>query len=193
MTGWPTAPIDPASLGHNGGPPLEVNVEANQETPEAFIARRDGEISNWLAAKAQLESIKLTENDFRVIVTKTLFPTPKRGTQRYDLNGGYKIKLVQNYTYKLGEATMQDEGGNEIKRAEAVRRLEEQIANLGPLHKFHVEKLIKWEPGLDDKYYREMDLNDPIQAEVKVLIDKLLIINPGTPQLTFEEPKPPKE
>jgi hypothetical protein len=38
-----------------------------------------------------------------------------------------------------------------------------------------------------------MDLNDPIQAEVKVLIDKLLIINPGTPQLTFEEPKPPKE
>src|SRR5688572_15931365 len=108
---------------------MEIKVEAGvPETPEAFIARRDLEIADWLNNKAALETAKEQERTAREKVTTTLFATPKRGTNRYALNNGYALKLVHGLTYTLGDKDKADESGEPIPVAKQVEDLETKIA-----------------------------------------------------------------
>jgi hypothetical protein len=183
-TGWP-------SMGHNN-PPSEVVVETTDalvETPEEFIARRDKEIQTWLDAKPVLETAKSVESEARAAVTKTLFPEARKGTQRYNLNGGYKIKLVYGLTYTLGDKDKVDHEGKKVSIESQIRAVEEKIAELGPEAELLVERLIKWKPELSGSEYEKLDSNSPVQLAVRNLIDEVLTIKPASPQLTFEEPK----
>lgn len=182
--GWP-------SMGHNN-PPAEVAVETTEapiETPEAFVARRDAEIQNWLNAKPVLEQAKSAEAEARAVVTKTLFPNPTKGTQRYNLNGGYKIKLVYGLTYTLGDKDKVDDEGKKISIESQVRAIEEKIMAIGPEARILLERLIKWKPELSGSEYEKLDSDDETQVAIRNLIDEVLTVKPASPQLTFEEPK----
>lgn len=188
MTGWPNPPVADATLGHNN-PPAEVAVETPVETEAEFLARRDNQITDWLSAKAALEVVKSDEMEARKTVTATLFPTPKKGTQRYPLNNGYAIKLVYTLRPSLGDKDKTDEDGNKISVREQVQEVEDKIIALGQIGALLAERLIKWTPELSLSEFDKLNRADPVEAEIANLIEEILTITPGSPQLTFEEPK----
>jgi len=179
-----------------------VEVEATAgvpETPEQFIARRDAEISKWVSDKESLTVAKEYEGESRAKVATTLFPTPKKGTNRYALNGGYSIKLVYGLNYTLGDKTKPDPAnpGEVIPVNQQVTDALARIAELGNEGQELANVLVKWKPELNESVY--LQLTPPegmaptnIQAEAKAIIDEILTVKPATPQLTFEVPKEKK-
>jgi len=182
--GWP-------AMGHNN-PPVEVAVESTAapiESPEEFVLRRDKEIQAWLDGKASLDNAKSFEAEARAKVTKTLFPSPRKGTQRYALNGGYNVKLVHGLTYTLGDKDKIDDEGKKVGVDVQVRELEEKLCAMGAEAELLCERLIKWKPEISASEYEKLDSNDDLQKQMLDLIDPLLTIKPASPQLAFEEPK----
>ena len=188
MTGWPNPPVADATIGHNQ-PPAEVAVEAPKETEAEFIARRDFEIKVWLNDKTGLDIAKEAEIEARKKVTATLFPTPKKGTQRYPLNNGYAVKLVYTLNAKLGDKDKADEDGVVIPVRQQVQDVEDKIIALGRIGEMLASRLIKWTPELSLSEFGKLNRDDPVEAEVAKLIEEILTITPGSPQLTFVEPK----
>ena len=155
----------------------------DNETPEALVARMKPTIENWLGLKANLAAVTLSEKEARATVSSAMFPSPVKGTQRFDLGGGYKLKLVHGYTYSLG-----------IKDAETsieiqVQQLHAAIASLGNEGPFLADRLIRWKPELVASEYEKLDMSNPTHAKAKELIGDLLAVKDASPQLTFEEPK----
>jgi hypothetical protein len=176
--------------------------EAVKETPEEFVIRRDREISEWLGAKRTLESAKPIELDAREKVTTTLFPTPKKGTNRYHLNGGYSIKLVHGTNYTLGDKDKVEGEGEEARKvpvAEQVRdmlfKVYEHLTASGKTAdeaNAFLGQIVVWKPELHEKTYLTLDTTNNVDAVTKSIIDEILTTKPATPQLTFETPKDKK-
>jgi hypothetical protein len=173
-----------------GAPEVAPIPNDSGETEAQFIARRDAIINDWLANKQRLDSAKQAESETRLGVTSACFPNPKKGTQRYELNGGYKLKLVYGFNYKLGDKDMVDPATNEkISIAKQVEDLQDAISELGNEGPLLSERLIKWEPKLVEAEYLKLNSELPIEAKIKEMVDSLLTITPASPQLSFEEPK----
>lgn len=219
--GWGTPPIAEGGIGHNSGSgdgwgtPAAVQVETDRpkfevkyvgqseyEDPEHFRLRRNAEIEHWLAAKPVLENAKTNEADLRAKVTATLFPTPKKGTQRYDIGGGYKVKLVHGMTATLGNKEAVDDEGKAIAIEAQVRALEDRIIDgtqatpdkeafegFGPVGEQVLKRVIKWKPELSLSEYEKLDEAIPAEKAVRDAIAEILTLKPASPQLTFEEPK----
>ena len=165
-------------------------VSAPAETPEAFEARRNAEIQHWMASKETFENAKNNEMDYRQKVTATCFPNPTKGTQRYELGRGYKLKLVYGWNYTLGDKDLIDPATNQkIPIATQVSALEDEIAALGNEGPYLAERLIRWKPELVAAEYEKLNMEYPIEKAVKELIDDILTVKPASPQLVFEEPK----
>lgn len=177
-----------AGTGGNG-----VFVESVPETPEQLIRRRDAEIQQWLDDKAALTTIKDAEANSRFKLTGTCFPNPTKGTQRYALAGGYNLKLVHGWTYTLGDKTLTRDG-LPVSIYDQVVELETAIRNLGAEGNLLAERLINWKPELKVPEYEALarDTASEVEVEAKNLIDAMLTVKPASPQLAFEEPKPPK-
>lgn len=199
-TGWPiAAPVAEATIGHNSGevevapvPTYEVKHKSQPETekPEDFRLRRNAEIDFWLNSKQTAVAAVDLEKSHRAKVTATLFPTPTKGTQRYDLGGGYKVKLVATFTYKLGDKDKVDEeSGAKISINKQVEDLEDRVEKMGPAHMQVLSGLISWKPEISGSAWEKLNDDDQVQLDVKLAVSELLTISPGSPQLTFEEPK----
>lgn len=208
---------DVAPIGHNSGwgtplvaqadtdrPKFEVKYagQSEYEDPEAFRLRRNAEIEHWLAAKPVLENAKTNEADLRAKVTATLFPTPKKGTQRYDIGRGYKVKLVHSMTPSLGNKEAVDAEGKAVAIEAQVRALEDRIIDgaparpeveafegFGPVGEQILKRVIKWKPELSLTEYEKLDEAIPAEKAVRDAIAEILTLKPASPQLTFEEPK----
>lgn len=172
----------------------EAAVEAAPaETPEAFAARRDGIIQTWRAAIEPKKQWENYEKECRANVVGICFPRPVKGTQRYELGGGYKLKLVHGVTYTLGNKDMVDPILNEKVSIESqVRGVLEQIAALGNEGPMLADRLVKWKPELNATEYEKLSDEFDVEAKAKALIDTILTSKPASPQLTLEEPKAPK-
>jgi hypothetical protein len=179
---------------------VEVEAQAGvpeaPETQEQFIARRDAEIKTWLDRRDALDSIKPQEMEARNKVSATLFPNPRKGTQRYQLNGGYAIKLVHGTTYTLGDKTKvrtTPDGQEAIPINEQVNEALAKLRELGDEGVKLAGELVKWKPELSESAYLALTPKDGppsnIQAQAKAIIDEILITKPSSPQLTFEMPK----
>lgn len=200
----------PAPIGHNsgdaGGWPVqqtEAAAEAPKQTfevkyisqpetedPEAFRLRRNAELQHWLDSKPILESAKTNEMDLRNKVTATLFPAPKKGTQRYDIGGGYKVKLVHGLTYTLGDKDKQNDEGAKVPIRKQIEDLEAAIIEKhGEAGLQLVKRLISWTPTLSGSEYEKLDADSTIELDVRNMISEVLTVKPASPQLTFEEPK----
>lgn len=173
-----------------GAPAVEA-VAAPVETPEAFIARRNHEIQQWLDNKETAVNAVELERACRAKVTETLFPNPKKGTQRYELSGGYKIKLVHGWTYSLGIKDMPnpDVEGATIPIVKQIEDLQQAISECGNEGPILSERLIKWVPQLVPSEYEKLNVEYEIEKKIKDMIDVLLTVKPASPQLEFEEPK----
>jgi hypothetical protein len=113
--GWPTS----------NSPEVDTNVEAESEAD--FFKRRDAEIQTWLDERDALAKHKDAEAEARRKIIATLFPKPKKGTQRYDLANDHKVKLVYNMTAKLGDKDLVDEEDKPITVETQVRKVIEEI------------------------------------------------------------------
>lgn len=174
-----------------GAPPVAEATAAPVETPEAFLARRNHEIECWLAGKTTLENAKEDERSWREKVVSTLFPNPHKGTQRYELSGGYKVKLVHGLTYSLGIKDMPnpDIEGAVIPINKQIEDLQQAIHETGNEGPVLAERLIKWKPELSATEYEKLNVEYPVEKQIKEMIDALLTVKPASPQLSFEEPK----
>lgn len=182
-----TVVVEPSTL-----PKFEVKYESQPETeePEAFRLRRNAEIQFWQTAKQNFESAQQQERDHRAKVTATLFPKPKKGTQRYELGGGYKVKLVYGLTYTLGDKEKLTDEGLPYPIKKQIEDLEEAIIAKYPVEgPIILDNLITWTPNLSGSQYEKLDQTDPVKADIAAMISEYLTIKPSSPQLTFEEPK----
>ena len=175
MTGWPS-----------NQPETEP-----EKLPEITEEQRNAIIQNWLTEKAALEQHKQDEMASRTTVSKMLFPNPSKGTQRFQLGQGYAVKLVQTYTYKLGDDQAIDESGIKIPVWNQVDAIMTKISEeFGVKGQLLADRLIRWKPELVEKEYLLLDIQDEDQRKIRDLIDSILEVKPGSPQLTFETPKP---
>ncbi len=174
---------------------FEIKHKSQPETedPEAFRMRRNAEIQFWLNAKVTAVNAVTNERDLRAKVTATLFPVPVKGTQRYDIGGGYKVKLVHGLTYTLGDKDAVDEEGIKVPIRKQIEDLETVVAALGDAHRILFEQLITWEPKISGSLFEKLDKENPIHVTVRDMISEHLTIKPGSPTLEFEEPKEAKE
>lgn len=155
------------------------------------ITERDQLLRNWIAKKAELETVKNSEMELRKRVAEVLFPNPVKGTQRFQLdNQGTAIKLVYKLNHTLGDAEkINPETGAKIRKDDQVFEAQREMEALGETAGLLADRLIKWTPDLSVSEYEKLDCNDPIQAKLKEMIDKILTIKPAAPSLEFEEPK----
>ncbi len=169
---------------------MEVVAQAGvEETPEAFIVRRDGAIKTWLDDSALLSTLKPKEMASRKAVTEVLFPNPVKGTQRYTLNGGYAVKLVHGTTYSLGDKDKADTVGNKIPVFDQVTEMLERIGGLGNRGVEMAANLVKFKPELSESVYLALDVSLDDDKKIKAIVDEYLTTKPASPTLTFETPK----
>lgn len=177
--------------------PMTVGPETFEVAPnmseEELREDRNNKIQRWLDAKEGATTAAEEEKLSRQIVSDLLFPTPKKGTQRYPLAAGYAVKLVHGWSYTLGEAKVTDEQGVVKTRAQIVEAIIDKVeGEFGERGVELMERLIKWSPELVEKEYQVLDPERELHCRVKELIDEILIVKPASPQLTFEEPKEAK-
>lgn len=167
-------------------------IAGEQETPEQLAARRAAVIKAWLDAVTPKKEWEAYEKLKRAEATALCFPNPVKGTQRFELGGGYKLKLVHGVTYSLGDKDMVDPTLNEKVSIETqVNGTLEAIRALGNEGPFLADRLVKWKPELSATEYEALatDGASEAQKEAKKLIDSILTIKPASPQLSYEEPK----
>ncbi len=134
-------------------------MTAQLKAPSAadWQTQRDNLLQSWQKAKDTLALAKETEMDLRKQVQQMLFPNPVKGTQRYDLGGGYAVKLVHKINYTLGDKDMTDKNGAKIKVQEQVEQVMNAIEKCGNEGAFLVERLIKTQYDLAISEYNKLD------------------------------------
>lgn len=140
-------------------------------------------INDWIKLKNTAKTAVEAERDARQELAGLLFPNPAKGTQRFDLGGGYAIKLVHGTTYTLFEP---------VKAAERngpALTLYNKICALGNEGPALAARIVKFKPELSSSEYEKLDTNFEVQAKIKALIDEALTTKPSSPQMDFEEPK----
>lgn len=138
-------------------------------------------LAEWFNKKAELARLKTLEMLLRTRIFRHFFPAPKEGTNTHVLEDQYQLKAVYSLTRKIQEEVMQalcarpQVGVNELGQpVYGKSKLEE--AGVSPT------SIIKWKPELSITAYRELT------EEQRHLVDQMLLIEPGSPQLTITPP-----
>jgi hypothetical protein len=134
------------------------------ELPAKEVGMAD--LMQWDEAKKQLAHWKSTEALLRKRCIEGLFKTPKEGTNKIDLEAGYKLKLTYAINRTVDEATL-----------DTVRKQCLQEPSWVSL-----EDLIRWKPELSLSTYRTLK-EDQLQV-----FDQCLIIKPGSHSLEIVAP-----
>jgi hypothetical protein len=72
---------------------------------------------------------------------------------------------------------------------EALDKALDGVEKMGEKGKLIAERLVKFDPRLSVSEYRALDPKDKTDAAIKKLIDSVLTITPGSPQLEIIAPK----
>lgn len=183
---WPSnTPDEPANPTAQ---PAWVQPVQVGPTPEEIAAS----VVDWQTKTAQLATIKETEMESRKKLTAMLFPTPKKGTQRFGFQNGYAIKLVHKQNMNLGLDLTDPATGQKVPKNVQIENAMDAIEKTGPQGQFLVDRLIKTTYELSQSEYNKLDLNIPEHVEIKRIIDEILIVTDASPSLEMEEPKAPK-
>lgn len=136
-------------------------------------------LQEWESSKVALEIAKERESNLRAAVFEINFPNPEEGTQRVELGNGYSLKAVVSYRYDLS---------NKDGKAEAAL---DRMAAISDEAAFIADRLIKWKPELSIKEYRPLTEPNASEDQKKLLalLQSILTITPGSPQVTLEPPK----
>lgn len=123
------------------------------------------ELSQWFEAAQQLAKWKDLENKLRVKIFGDAFTNPREGTNKFALADGW----VMNGTYVI----------NRKVDVASLKNLGDEFAE----SKIPTDALFKYEPTLVKSAY------NLLTDEQRLLVDRALIIKPGTPQLEIKLPK----
>ena len=157
----------------------------NNPTPSdpRDLLDRDTVLLHWQQAKDVLETAKATEMSWRVYVVKRAFPDGNEGTNTLPLGGGYELKGVINYNYKLDKDTAK------------VWAIQNRIAATGNRGSFLADKFFSWKVDfLTTEYKKLLDEKDSGEAkQILDLINEVLTIDEAAPGLKIKEPKGSKK
>lgn len=134
------------------------------------------DIGAWYTVKKELDALKAKEMLMRQHIFKTFFPTPKEGTNTVVLPDTFQLKGLHTINRKIVEEGMQ---------ALCYRpQLSEGVFGPSKLEQAGVSPavIIKWKPELSIAAYRELT------QEQQHLVDQMLLIDAGSPQLKVEPP-----
>lgn len=134
------------------------------------------DVAAWFKVKKELDDLKTKEMLMRQRIFKAFFPAPKEGTNTVVLPDTYQLKGVHVINRKILEEGMQ---------ALCYRpQISEGVFGLSKLEEAGVspQAIIKWKPELAISVYRELT------EEQRHLVDQMLLIDAGSPQLKIEPP-----
>lgn len=135
-------------------------------------------ITQWYNAKQQLDKVKDEEHALRQQIVSAAFDCSKlEGTDTVDIGYGCSLKLSRELAYN---AT--NENGEITALGNAL------IAAQVPVEK--VNELIRWQPDIAKKVYRELQPLAEGNPVVKEAFAKAITLKPGMPQLSLITPKP---
>lgn len=126
----------------------------------------------WEACKAELAKLKSKEALLRNRIFGHFFPNPVEGTNKVPLAQGWQLKATYSFTrkYDVGMLTAATEkGGRFIAEG------------------FDVNPLVDWVPELNMKNYRALPDTQ------RKLLEEVLIIKPGMPQMEIVLPAAAKK
>lgn len=149
-------------------------------------------VKKWQADKAAAASTKAAEMESRKALTDMLFPVKTKGTQRFGFQNGYAIKLVHKLNMKLGLDLTDPATGQKVEKNTQIEAAMDAIEAAGPQGKFLVDRLIKTQYELSQGEYNKLSADVEEQAQIKAIIDEILIVSDASPELELEEPKAPK-
>jgi hypothetical protein len=142
-------------------------------------------LAAWYEAKKQLDALKAKEMLLRTRIFRFFFPSAKEGTNTHELPDKFQLKGTRVVNRKIVEESMQalchrptigmDGHGNALYGPSKL-----EAAGV------RVDMLIKWKPELAITVYRELT------AEQQHLVDQMLLIDDGSPQLKIDPPKAPR-
>lgn len=165
---------------------------AETPQPELSVQERDSLILSWRASVTDLAAIKEKEMSQRKTLANVLFPNPAVGTQRFELGAGYSVKLVHKVTTSLVAIDAPDRkkpDGSPLPFIEQMYAVADEIEACGNEGVFLAGRLLKWSCDLSFSEYKALDPANPTHMAIKEIIDRHLVIKPGSPTLELEEPK----
>lgn len=125
-------------------------------TPEQAYER----LQAWYQKNAQLKTLRAHEHLERVALAEFYFPQAKEGTNRFDIGGGFDLKLNHGYRYTVTDEDLDQVAAKDIKRL-----------------KLPWDDLFVYKPELKLSEYRKLN------AEQKAFVDSILDIKEASPQL----------
>lgn len=119
-------------------------------------------LGEWDNLKKQYEEIKKREFELRKVLCQYYFPDPNEGTNKVEIGNGWVLKGVVPYTYKVIE--------------EKYKRHKEEFTTV-PKEIFRIKM------ELSKTVYNKMYI------EQRMIVDKVLLVTPGSMQLEITPPK----
>lgn len=155
-----------------------MNINYTTLTIEQFDAINDPteRLKAWNAVSAEAARLKALEMHMRTAAVAAYFPTAGAGTSNFDLGGGYTLKVVKKENYKLA-------------KDEQLDPVILKIEKLGEKGKLIAERLLKWKAEISVTEYKALSNTDKVESDIKKLIDSVLTITPGAPELEIVAPK----
>lgn len=152
--------------------------------PAMSDQERDKLIMAWQATQGQLEIVKTQELKLRNQVIAALWPQATTGTQSLELSGGWKLKGSFTQNFKINR----EHQPNDPEKTRYGKLIAAMIAlsKIDAAGALIAKRLIKWDADLVKKEYEEMP------AQYKALIEPLITMSQGQPQLELVAPKPEK-
>lgn len=161
-----------------------LKVELTAEQKAAAQAKAMETIAQWFDASERLKALKDAESDLRAQVVSYWFPDGlKEGTNKCDMPEGWKLDVKGSINRKIDVAA----------QSAVQEMLKEQF-------QIDAGELVKYKPELDLPAYRQLQKSAAdATGERKVVAEKILktfeqmlIITPGSPQVSLVAPKKPK-
>lgn len=123
------------------------------------------ELEAWYTAQQELTKLRAKEILLRKAIFSKAFPSPKEGTNNYQLPDGYVLKGTYGLVRTVDEAVLD-------AQLKAMRKAA-----------INTDKLFTYKASLSKSEY------NMLTAEQQHLADQCLIIKPGSPSLKIEKPK----
>lgn len=140
----------------------------------------DEVLLKWKEIKDRLTALKEEELEFRKYVVTREFPKPDEGTNTKELGGGYKLKAVVKFNYKLLENDKVEAGLDKLSK-------------LGNEGAFIVDRLVSWTPNFLLTEYRQLQEDaakgSKFAIDALAIVHDFLVITEAAPTVDIVEPK----
>jgi hypothetical protein len=141
----------------------------------------------WFEKKEQLAKLQAEERLLRDRVVRHYFPSPKEGTNKVDLGGGYELKMTHGFDRKIDKALLntlktlkvKDYAGQLQAMGFDPTKYDQEITVFQALG-ISEDKLVRYKPELETKEYRTLT------AEQTAIFNQCMEIKPSSPQVKIE-------